>query len=234
MSRWTGYFPLLRSQARGLRFGWDRGCGLKGHKGLNGKRDDAWRGRLRELMKARNIGMKPLSLKAGRSETYVRDILQRGFLPTVDGLASVAEALGVSVASILGESSLADPVMVAIIGSTSVGDTWTEDIGAGSIPLGVPPDRAGDMVAVRIEGKSMAPVYRDGDTIMGARVSGNALSECLGVDCIVETIDGDRFIRTVTAGARGRFRLRSLDPSEPDIEDVRIRWAAPIEWIRRG
>lgn len=54
-----------------------------------------WRERLTELIKSSGIAPKALSLKAGLSETFVRDFLQRGQAPNVANLVKLCAALGV-------------------------------------------------------------------------------------------------------------------------------------------
>lgn len=66
---------------------------------------DHLRQQIRERMKARGTNAKRLSLAAGRGETYVRDLLQgKTHNPTLDGLRSLAEHLGCTVAELTGEA----------------------------------------------------------------------------------------------------------------------------------
>lgn len=55
---------------------------------------DDWRNRLRAAMKKEGIGARPLSLKAGLSQSFVRDVLD-GSDPSVVKLAAVCRVLGI-------------------------------------------------------------------------------------------------------------------------------------------
>jgi hypothetical protein len=56
---------------------------------------ESFRDRLSFWMGERGIKAKPLSLKAGLHETYVRDIMQRTQTPGLDKVAMLAEALDI-------------------------------------------------------------------------------------------------------------------------------------------
>ncbi len=65
---------------------------------------------LTKLMKERNLTMRELSLKAGKGETFVRDIINgKSSSPTVASLSLLAKALGVPVGRLLGDSSTPTP-----------------------------------------------------------------------------------------------------------------------------
>jgi phage repressor protein C with HTH and peptisase S24 domain len=80
----------------------------------------------------------------------------------------------------------------------------------------------------------MEPVYRDGDVVIAKRLKKAKLSEAVGRDCIVKTMTGHGYVRTLKKGSkRGVFRLRAVK-AENDLDDVEIEWAAPIIWIGRA
>lgn len=64
---------------------------------------EAWRERLQRHLDEAKTNIKTVSLKAGVSETYVRDLLKRGREPGIDKLTAIARALDVSVGYLLGE-----------------------------------------------------------------------------------------------------------------------------------
>lgn len=60
-------------------------------------------------------------------------------------------------------------------------------------------------------------------------------AEYIGRDCIIETADGQRLLKYVHPGSmRGRVTLRSYNIAQPDMVNVSITWAAPVQWIKRG
>ena len=69
----------------------------------------------------------------------------------------------------------------------------------------------------------------------GAPSFGRHIDNLVGTECIVETYDGERLFKVLAKGnARGRYTLKSFDPSQDDMDDVRIKWAAPVQMILRG
>lgn len=126
---------------------------------------------------------------------------------------------------------------VPIVGYVSGGESFVpssdgEDAGGlDTLDLNI---SAVDQIAVRVRGDSMAPVYRDGDTIVAKRLGRRDLDTALGHDCIVMTSEGEGYVKRLMKGSRkGTFRLRSYNALYEDKE-VRVEWAAPIILIRRS
>lgn len=81
----------------------------------------------------------------------------------------------------------------------------------------------------------MVPVYRSGDILVGVKHAGRTAHNLIGLDCIVETDTGERYVKFLSKSTqKGRFNLRSYNPANRDIEDVRIAWVAPVMFIKRG
>lgn len=196
--------------------------------------DEKWRERLVRCMIASGYNRKSLSKAAGRGETFVRDLL-RGHSPTVDSLVDVCRVLGVTVAYILdGEAPTFQKVVV--IGHAAVAESWTpfEEGGAANSDVELRME-GGEAIAVEVQGDAMLPAYRNRDVLIGAKSVGKNVDNMIGLDCIVETDDGRRYIKTLQRGvARGTYNLRSLVPGKPDIEAIKVAWVAPITWIRRS
>ena len=190
-----------------------------------------WRERLNDLIKQRGIGRKPLSRQAGLSEKVVEQVLTVTANPGVETLAAIAKALGVSIGYLYdGECALAQ--RVNIIGAVTAGDGWTiYDDGLDEIEMSVP---GGAPVGLEVVGDSMAPVYRDGDILIGGKKTSH-FTDLLRHDCIIQTTSGQRVVKYLSRGRiRGRFTLRSYNPAHEDIEDAELEWAAPIAWVCRG
>lgn len=60
---------------------------------LAAMKDKSWRDNLRAAIKAKRSNMKAVSIDAGLGETFVRDVLERGFDPKVSNFVALAEAL---------------------------------------------------------------------------------------------------------------------------------------------
>lgn len=185
-------------------------------------------------MDAAGFNPKSLSLAAGHGETFIRDVLA-GTSPSADKLLSVCEKLGVTVAYIL-EGEAPTFQRVHVIGNAAVGESWTPYAESGGAESDVEMRLdGGEAIAVEVQGDSMSPAYRDRDILIGAKSLGKNVDNLIGLDCIVMTEDGQRYIKILQRGAmRGTFNLRSLIPGKQDIEGVKVIWAAPVTWIKRS
>lgn len=195
-----------------------------------------WRDRLRDLMLRRGMNMKELSVAAGLGLTAIKDMLERGSVPSVERLDKVAVALGVTLSELY-EGDESGAQTVSVLGIASAGEGWTappDDSQSGFEPITMKVEE-GEPVAIVVRGDSMMPRYMDGDLLIGARRVGRAADNLIGLSCIVETEDGRRFIKFIHRGVvRGTYDLRSVNPAVDDIRGVRLAWAAPVQWIKCG
>lgn len=195
-----------------------------------------WLTKLIAAMKMQNKKAKPLSLAAGLSETYIRDLIERGVEPTLAKLEAIANQLGLPMSYFFDEEST--PPQIAIKGYASGGDRWTpvDDYQDGDGIAHIDLDIANpDLIGVRVRGPSMSPVFRDGDDLICFPQHGLDISSAVGKDCVVETANQERYIKQVLKGSKkNTYRLRSYNTEFPDIEDVALAWAAPVLWIRRS
>ena len=169
-------------------------------------------------------------MKAGLSESAVRDVLNRGSSPSIDAFLAICGAAGVSPSHVLegGEFQLSVP----IVGIVSAGEGWTEaDPSSSPVEFALAAD---DTIAIEVKGDSMAPVYRNGDLLFCNRRFGPHADNLIGLDCVIKTADGRNFLKILKRGSRpGRFALKSYNVVVEDIEDVALAWAAPVAWIKR-
>lgn len=93
-----------------------------------------------------------------------------------------------------------------------------------------------DLVSLEVEtNEYRSSGYRRGDVVSGARSFGSYIDNLIGLDCILETDSGQKLFKVLAKGSvRGRYTLKSFDPAQEDIKDVKIRWAAPVQMILRG
>lgn len=176
--------------------------------------------------------MKAVSLRAGLSESGLRDVLSRGVSPSIDTFVRISETLGVSPIWLLqGDEQFRLNVPVA--GVIRDADVWHP---AGGELSRFDLDAATqELICIRVEGDGMSPVYRRGDEIFCSRHSGTYIDNFIGLDCVVQTADGQRLIRILARGSKpGLFNLRSFNPLVKDVENVAIAWAAPVQMIKRG
>lgn len=186
---------------------------------------------LKRLMDERQLNMKELSLAAGLGETAVRDIIERGRNPRAPTVIALAKTLGVSVSELM-LGDLPTYQRIPIVGQMSAGESWVQfEDDQATVEMRM----EGDAVAIVVRGDAMAPAYRDGDVLVGTRKAGSRPDNLVGLDCIVMTDDNKRYVKILTQGSMpGRFDLRSYTPTKPDIRNVRIKWAAPVVWVKRS
>lgn len=97
---------------------------------------------------------------------------------------------------------------------------------------GVPYTGQHRLCAVKITGSALELVYHDGDMLY-FEDHGMLDSSLLGKECVACLEDGRIFIRTLRQGGfPATYRLESHN-SGP-IENVRIRWASRIYWVKRA
>lgn len=98
------------------------------------------------------------------------------------------------------------------------------DAPPGIYPVGI--------ACVKVRGHSQHPVYKDGEYLFYSRNTG-VTESCIDEDCIVALEDGRILVKILRKSSDyGVFDLDSYN--EPTIRGVKVKWAAPIEWRKRG
>ncbi len=180
------------------------------------------------------LKMSPAELtRAARvGSTMVHDILKRGQEPSAANLQKIATALGMSLAELLeGREPVAEefPIVATV---SNDGPGKPTETASDSVRMKL---ESGEAVAIRVQGDVFAPIHRDGDTILGVKRSGAAADNLIGLECIACTADDKIYVRFLARGsAYGRFTLRGHMAHQPDIEDVKLKWVAPVAWIARS
>jgi len=196
-------------------------------------RKKTWRDRIADLVKPKGkLEAKAVSLKAGLGATFVSDLINKGRTPSVENFVAVAEALGVSpLFLVYGDEN--PKIAIPVIGIVAAGEGWiaADDAGFDPIEFAIDGD---DMVGIEVRGDSMKPVYREGDFLVCRRHEGRNFDNFIGLDCAVLTDDGRGFLKILRRGSRPhRYNLKSYDPHVDDVEDVQLKWVAPVTWIKR-
>jgi repressor LexA len=181
---------------------------------------------LRRLMRDKKIAAKRLSKVAGLGETAVRDILDKGVEPRVGTLIKIADALEVPASSLFGSR-------VPVLGRIGAGGSVLFEETDEPELVDRPPGAVGRLMALRVTGDSMFPVYRDGDVIYVARDHEGVLPEYLGEECAVHTYEGGTFLKTLAAGSEpNRYTLVSFNA--PPMENIEVVWATPVLFVMRN
>ncbi len=79
--------------------------------------------------------------------------------------------------------------------------------------------------ALEVSGESMAPVYRDGDTIIVSPEAGIRRGDRV----VVKTLAGEVMAKELRRKTAHRIELRSLNPDFPD----RTIYLQDVDWIAR-
>lgn len=102
-----------------------------------------------------------------------------------------------------------------------------DDDGAGYVEA--PPGASEMTEAVEVRGDSMLPLYETGTLLYYSRQLPAEMM--VGRRAIVRLEDERVLVKVIRRGsAPGLYTLASMNA--PDIEDVSIQWAAPIDWIK--
>lgn len=123
---------------------------------------------------------------------------------------------------------------IAVIGKVAAGnhvqlsDDYEKGAGLYEIrrPAWIPNKNIG---AAEISGASAEPWALDGDIVFWRRDAMGVLPEDLGRPVVAELEDGTVVLKRLAAGStHGHWSLLSLNPTHPNIIDVRLRWASRV------
>jgi phage repressor protein C with HTH and peptisase S24 domain len=191
-----------------------------------------WKRKLKEAVDARFAGnMKAASLKAGLSETYLRDVLKRGRVPTLENFARLAEAFGLPLTAFLTEEMPAD--LVPVVGDVGAGaETHLYREGQGPFDwVRAPRDAKPGTVAVRVRGTSMAGLIDDGALLFYDDRRDPPTADMIGALAVIGLSDGRVVVKKLYKGAkRGRWNL--ISTNDNPLLDVAIDWAAKVTSVR--
>ena len=128
-----------------------------------------------------------------------------------------------------GNTKIPSKSYVPLMGYVGAGAKIAPDFGE------MPPDGLGfiripflmpaDMVAFRVRGDLMLPVYREGHIIIVYRNQTKPLEAFYGEEAVVQTSDGRRFIKTIMRGAEG---VNLISWNARPIENVTLEWIGEI------
>ena len=191
-----------------------------------------WKKRLQEAVASRFGGnMKAASLRAGLSETFVRDALVRGRVPTIQNLARLAEACGLPLAAFTSDEFT--DVRVRVVGYVGAGaETHLFADGQGPFDWApAPPDARANTVAVRVRGTSMAGLIDDGSLLYYDERSDPPTADMNGALCILGLTDGRVVVKKLyKGGKRGRWNL--ISTNDAPMMDQAVEWAAKVTSVR--
>ncbi len=157
--------------------------------------------------------------------------------PSTESLAKVMEATGASLDDLLdairGMPSTSIRGGVPLLGFAQAGaggffDDAGFPVGQGWELVELPGGAAEGSYALRVQGESMSPLYRDGDVLIvrpGAPVR-------RGDRVVVKTVGGEVMAKVLEKQGATGVELASLNPEHPPrrFRQVEIEWIARIVW----
>ncbi len=95
-----------------------------------------------------------------------------------------------------------------------------------------------DSIVVIVKDDGMSPLYNIGDYVGGSKMYNNDIEKLEGLDCIVESLDDEIFIRKLNKGRYANLYTLSCtnpmnDNVRPLIIDLPLKSAAEIVWRRK-
>lgn len=195
--------------------------------------------RVEKRLAAVGLSAQAASIRAGLSKDAIRNmhraVQQKGRAGvSTKTITALAPVLQTSVSWLLeGEgdesvSSLGKNV-VAVMGYLGAGAEVEPDYeqvppeGLDQVEIPFPlPD---EMVAFKVRGDSMLPVFKDGAVIVVYREQKKPVEAFYGEEAAVRTRDGRRYIKTIMRGVTG---VNLLSWNAAPIEDVMLEWVGEI------
>lgn len=198
----------------------------------------------------RDVGKKVLMLRKALGESQEAfgkrfKVKQATVSRWEDNLSPITRALWGEMAD-LADMSIADfffsdegPRIVPVIGEVSAGEHFTpmsDSARAGSNDVVTFGTQLGEeMIAVRVRGDSMSPVYQAGDVVIGRKLYGADMVTAINRDCVVLTTTEEGFLKVLKKGPKKNlFTLQPYNKDYDDVENVTLLWAAPVSWVKRA
>ena len=216
--------------------------------------------KLKTEQKRYDVGIAAFEEKLGLKKSTINSVVsgKNRRVPSIEKAERIAQALGweLYIGPPRSEQILEPSEVVPHYGEIGAGGSdmptdgrvyhatgeTTETTGA---PIDIKPqhlNRWGGLVALTVRGRSMEPLFRDGDTlyIYGDDPTATDPNLLIGKDCAV-VLAGDRKgetyikrIRRADNGKPGYFNLESINPIWHTMADVQLLQANPVRYIRRA
>lgn len=197
---------------------------------------EIWKDRIRKALEAKGMTMKEASLAAGKGETFVRDMLERGRAPSVDNFISIAHIVGKPASYLLGEDEgepSAPAVRRVMVAAHIQAGVWTEAwewSDGDQYPVYVPNDPALQsfrLHAAETRGPSMNRRYPEGTVLVFTDVNETMEDPIPGKRYIVERRrpggETEHTVKLLHIDDEGRYWL------VPESADPRFQAPIPVD-----
>ena len=154
--------------------------------------------------------------------------------PSTESLTAVLAATGASLAQFAALAEDDAPAVIPLLGLAQAGqDGFFDDAG---LPVGegweqtALPRLSDTLFSLRINGDSMAPLYRAGDQVIVDRAATDIRR---GDRVVVRTTSGETLAKEITSLTARQVVLASINPDYPPRTLARadIAWMARIQWV---
>lgn len=190
---------------------------------------DQWEINIRERLQASGLTMKAASQAAGLNDSFVRDMLERGRVPSIDKFAKLAKVLGTTVADLMGEASVVlhqVPIMGFFTAGAEILPDFEKVPPGGLEQINVPFALPAEMIGFLVRDESMLPAYRDGAVVIVFREQRRPVEYFYGAEAAVKSTDGRRYLKTIIRGQGNTVNLLSCNANP--IENVTLDWIGEI------
>lgn len=162
------------------------------------------------------------------STYYGHETNQRGL--NVEYAKLYGSALNVPWSLLLHGEQLKADVPVSIVGRISA-DGKIRPMQTETVTL---PQTEAGLIGLLVDGNELYPAYRQGDLVLYRPLDpdGFDIAAVNGMECVVETADGELLLRQVAAQPDGRAMLIAY--SAPPMLNVTVIAASPVEMVHRN
>lgn len=187
--------------------------------------------RIREIRLSKGLTLEQLADMAGISRSYLNEMELGAKNINNVRLQQVARALGVTASDLVARTVLPVSVAGRVGAGARVPLVDAYEKGDGLYHVACPPQLVGrHVVAVEVEGDSMAPMYQPGHILFFSRATPSGILESdVGSPCVVEDANGMAWVKMVKRGSTpGLWNLISLNQTSESVWDKPIRWASRV------
>lgn len=202
---------------------------------------------VQEGLKRKGVSARQASIDAVNSEHLVKNILA-GREPSFYSVEKLFARLGINLTYSLEEELPSASQKVPLLGYIAAGGddypddtsvTYVPDNGStdeASLPPGTLLRRRGEIFCLEVKGKSMLPVYDDGDRLYMYRDDRGRINreDLIGHYCAVTLESGDAYIKRLRrpdSGVLGEWNLESLNPVWPIMANQRLSDCLPVRHV---
>jgi transcriptional regulator with XRE-family HTH domain len=195
--------------------------------------------RIKTLRKQQDLTQQEFAARLGVTQPTVHRWEKGAFEPDPLTLKVLSDMASISVSEFRYGPGGGVRRIIAVAGYVGAGaEIFPIDdhaLGGGIDEVEAPPGDSLSIVAVKVRGESMYPVYNEGDILFYSRdqqAHGVDVAGCVGRDCVVKVVNGPTLVKRVEmGGGRGQFMLMSYNASP--LVNARLEWASPVRWVKR-